>query len=32
MQRFYKYWEDRAIHISNNNPKKFSIKIIRMYI
>ncbi|CAD8103573.1 unnamed protein product [Paramecium sonneborni] len=32
IKRFYKYWQDRAIHIHHNNPKKFSIKFISMYM
>ncbi|CAD8081814.1 unnamed protein product [Paramecium primaurelia] len=32
IKRFYKYWQDRAIHIHHNNPKEFSIKFLSMYM
>ncbi|CAK86856.1 unnamed protein product (macronuclear) [Paramecium tetraurelia] len=32
IKRFYKYWQDRAIHIHHNKPKEFSIKFLSMYM
>ncbi|CAD8070101.1 unnamed protein product [Paramecium primaurelia] len=32
MKRFYKYWQDRAIHIHHNNPQKFIISFVSMYM
>ncbi|CAD8132764.1 unnamed protein product [Paramecium pentaurelia] len=32
IKRFYKYWQDRAIHIHHNNPQKFIISFVSMYM
>ncbi|CAD8205692.1 unnamed protein product [Paramecium octaurelia] len=32
IKRFYRYWLDRAIHIQQNNPMKFSISFVSMYM